>query len=380
MVKNAAIESALQPFVDDHTMAGAIGLVLSPDGVLALQPVGVGDLQKKTLLDEDSLFWIASMTKPMTALAVMMLVEEGKLSIDDPVEKHLPEFKGQMLLAEKTDHQVVLKKPQRAITVKDILTHTSGLVSRPPMDASIVSYLNLKESVMACALSPLQFEPGMKWSYNNPGINTLGRLVEVISGKPYAEFMQERLFEPLGMVNTTFWPSEEQVSRLAVSYKPNEQTKELEPTNITFIGERDISDKTRMPTPAGGLFSTAKDLAKYYRMLLNRGTLDGRVYIKESTLEKMTTNHTGDLKVSFTDGMHMGLGFHIVNLPGGVTADLSSGSFGHGGAYGTQSWIDPVKKLGFILLVQRAGLPNSDGSDIRAALQKAAVQQFGDKK
>lgn len=355
-------------------------MVLSPDGVLALQPVGVGDLQKKTPLDEDSLFWIASMTKPMTALAVMMLVEEGKLAIEDPVEKHLPEFKGQMLLAEKSDNQVVLKKPQRAITVKDLLTHTSGLVSRPPFDASVVSYLSLKESVLSYALSPLQFEPGMKWSYNNPGINTLGRLVEVISGQHYAEFMQERLFEPLGMVNTTFWPSEEQVGRLAVSYKPNEQTKELEPTNITFMGERNISDKTRMPTPAGGLFSTAKDLAKYYRMLLNRGTLDGRVYIKESTLEKMATNHTGDLKVSFTDGMHMGLGFHIVNLPGGVTADLSSGSFGHGGAYGTQSWIDPVKKLGIILLVQRAGLPNSDGSDIRAALQKAAVQQFGEKK
>ena len=132
-----------------------------------------------------------------------------------------------------------------------------------------------------------------------------------------------------------------------------------------------------MALPAGGLFSTAADLARIYQMVLNGGTLNSHQFLKPETLKQMTSNQTGDLKVSFSDGMHMGLGFHIVNTPMGVTESLSPGSFGHGGAYGTQAWIDPVKKLAIVLLIQRAGLPNSDQSDMRKALQKAAVEQFG---
>ena len=322
------------------------------------------------------MFWIASMTKPMTSMALMMLVEEGKLKIEDPVEKYLPEFKGQMLQVEKAPDHVLLKKPSRPITIKDLLTHSSGLVGKSPLDGAALDKLLLKEAVMTYALSPLQFEPGSKWSYCNPGINTLGRLIEVASGKPYAEFMQERLFTPLGMKDTTFWPDKEHLARLAKSYKPNADKTGLEETTVTYLSD-DLSDRSRMPLPAGGLFSCAADLAKVYAMVLNNGTLNGHQYLKAETLKLMTTNQLGDMKVSFADGMNMGLGFHLVKTPMVVTEALSPGSFGHGGAYGTQAWMDPVRGLGIVLLIQRAGLPNSDQSEMRAVLQKTAVERFG---
>lgn len=370
-----SIASSLQPFIDSRVIAGAVTLVASPDKVLSLETIGYADLAVKKAMEEDSLFWIASMTKPMTAMALMMLVEEGKVNIDDAVEKYLPEFKGQMLLSEKAADQVTLKKPQRPITVKDLLTHTSGLIGKSPLDGEAIDTLTLREAVLTYALSPLQFEPGSKWSYCNPGINTLGRIIEVASGKPYAEFMQERLFTPLGMKDTTFWPDEKQLLRVAKSYKQSTDKNGLEETTVKYLTPP-LSDRKRMPLAAGGLFSTAGDLVKIYQMVLNGGELGGKRYLKDETLKLMATSQMGDMKVSFTEGMHMGLGFHIVNTPQGVTADLSPGSFGHGGAYGTQAWIDPTKKLIMVLLIQRAGI-SSDASEMRGAFQKAAAEKFG---
>ena len=371
------IAPALQPFVDDKTIPGAVTLVIGKDGIKSLETVGVRDLAAKDAMPKDAMFWIASMTKPMTAMAVMMLVEEGKLSIDDPVEKHLPEFKGQMLAVEKTADHALLKKPSRVITIKDLLTHSSGLVGKSPFESSALDTMTLRETVLTFALSPLTFEPGSKWSYCNPGITTLGRLIEVASGKSYADFMQERLFDPLGMKDTTFWPSKEQLARLATAYKPNADKSGLEATTVTYLSA-DLSDRKRMPLPAGGLFSCARDLARIYQMLLNEGTLDGHQYLKPETLKQMTANQLGDMpKVSFADGMNMGLGFHIVKTPMGVTESLSPGSFGHGGAYGTQAWIDPTRGLAIVLLIQRAGLPNSDQSEMRRVLQKTAMEVFG---
>lgn len=369
------VASSLQPFIDSHTISGAVTLVASPDKVLSLEAIGFSDLAAKEPMKEDAMFWIASMTKPITSMALMMLVEEGKLNIEDAVEKYLPEFKGQMLLGEKTADQVILKKPQRPITVKDLLTHTSGLVGKSPLDGEALDTLTLREAVITYALSPLQFEPGSKWSYCNPGINTLGRIIEAVSGKSYAEFMQERLFTPLGMKDTTFWPDKKQLLRLAKSYQQNAAKNGLEETTVKYLTPP-LSDRKRMPLAAGGLFSTAGDLVKIYQMVLNGGVADGKRYLKEETLKRMTTSQMGDMKVSFADGMHMGLGFHIVNEPKGATAALSSGSFGHGGAYGTQAWIDPAKKLIMVLLIQRAGI-NGDTSEMRGAFQKAAAEKFG---
>ena len=371
-----SVAPALQRFVDDHTIAGAVTLVVGREGVKSLETVGVSDIKTQVPMAKDAMFWIASMTKPMTSMALMMLVEEGKLSIEDPVAKHLPEFRGQMLAVEKTPDHVLLKKPSRPVTIKDLLTHSSGLISKSPLDGDSLDGKTLREVVISYGLSPLQFDPGSKWSYCNPGINTLGRLIEVASGKPYAEFMQERLFTPLGMTDTTFWPSAAQVRRIAKSYKPNAAKSGLAETTITYLGTN-LGDRNRMPMPAGGLFSCAADLAKVYAMVLNGGMLDGHRYLKQETLKLMTTSQLGDMKVSFAEGMNMGLGFHIVKTPTGVTEALSPGSFGHGGAYGTQAWIDPVRGLGIVLLIQRAGLLNSDGTEMRAVLQKTAVERFG---
>ena len=159
------IAPSLQPFVDDKTIPGAVTLVVGKEGVKSLETIGVRDLSSNDSMPKNAMFWIASMTKPMTSMALMMCVEEGKLSINDPVEKHLPEFKGQMVAVEKTADRVVLKKPARPITIKDLLTHSSGLIGKSPLDSAALDTLALREAVLTYALSPLTFDPGSKWSY-----------------------------------------------------------------------------------------------------------------------------------------------------------------------------------------------------------------------
>ena len=370
------IAQSMRQFVDNGTVAGAVTLVADADKVLALDAVGHADIKAGRAMDERSLFWIASMTKPITSTAIMMLADEGKLSIDDPVEKHLPEFKGQMLIAEKSPERVVLQKPKRVITIKDLLTHTSGLTSSLPTGGPSLDTLTLRGAAVGYAISPLQSEPGTKWQYCNPGINTLGRIIEVVSGMSYAQFLQTRIFGPLGMNETTFWPDEKQLQRLAVSYKFGADKKTLEPTTVAYL-TWPYSDRSRMALPAGGLFSTAGDLVKFYQMILNGGTVNGKRLIKEETVKLMTSKQTGDIKAGFTEGAAWGLGWGLVDKPQGVTAMLSAGAFGHGGAYGTQAWIDPVKKRIYVLLIQRADIGNSDGSALRGAFQQAAVDAFG---
>ena len=370
--ENAVTAFALQHFVDSDVITGAVTAVVGPDGIIAIEAFGLADVAKKRSMSKDSMFWIASMTKPMTAMGVMMLVEEGKVKLDDPLEKFVPEFKGIQL---KTAQGLVA--PQRLVTVKDLLTHTSGIDTTTATPANTpVDTLPLSEMCVAYAKKPLVNEPGSQWTYNNNAINLLGSIIEVASGKPFADFMEERLFEPLGMTNTTFWPSPDHLDVLAKPYSKNKETGALvEAKNSRF--SEPLHDTKRTPFPAGGLFSCAKDLGKLYQMLLNEGALDGKRYLKAETLKQMTSNQLGDLpKVSFAPGMHMGLGFHIVHAPQEVTESLSVGTFGHGGAFGTQAWIDPVKKRAYVLLIQRTDLKNSDQSEIRREFQKAASEAY----
>jgi len=318
------------------------------------------------------MFWIASMTKPMTAMGVMMLVEEGKVKLDDPLEKFVPEFKGIQL---KTAQGLVA--PTRLVTVKDLLTHSSGIDTTTATAANTpVDTLPLAEMCVAYAKKPLVNEPGSQWTYNNNGINLLGRIIEVASGKPFADFMEERLFEPLGMTNTTFWPSPDHLDVLAKPYGKSKDSGELvEAKNSRF--SEPLHDQKRTALASGGLYSCAKDLGQLYQMLLNGGELGGKRYLKAATLKQMTSNQLGDMpKVSFAPGMHMGLGFHIVHAPQDATESLSVGTYGHGGAFGTQAWIDPVKKRAYVLLIQRTDLKNSDQSDIRREFQKAASEAY----
>ncbi len=367
-----AIHGKMQKFVEDNEIAGAVTVVGRKDGVLYHDAVGSLELTKNQPMPKDALFRIASMTKPITAIGIMILADDGKLSIDDPVEKHLPEFKGQMLVANRTADSVTLKKPSQPITLRDLLTHTSGLPGGPPVGLSdLYTKRNhtLAEGVMAFSQRPLEFEPGSKWSYCNTGIDTLGRVIEVVSGQPYEEFLKKRIFDPLEMKDTTFYPTKEQLARVPPIY--NKKDGKLVTAENPVTGP---PTGARYPIPAGGLYSTGADLAQLYRMMLNKGTLGKTKVLSAESVATMTKSHTGDLKAGFTEGMGWGLGWGVVRTPTGVTAMLSPGTFGHGGAYGTQAWIDPHQDVFVILLIQRGNLPNSDDSAMRKELQTATME------
>jgi CubicO group peptidase (beta-lactamase class C family) len=368
--KLAEIRTRMQKFVDDGEIAGAVTLVGRRSGVISHEAVGMLNIEAKQPMAKDALFRIASMTKPITAVGIMMLVDEGKLEIDDPVEKHLPEFKGQMLVEKREGDTVVLRKPRRPITLKDLLTHTSGLPAMPPASLGLYTKRDhtLAEVTMVMSQRPLEFEPGTKWSYCNAGIDTLGRIIEVTSGMPYEQFLQKRLFDTLGMKDTTFYPTSEQLARLAMTYNKKNGKLVAEPNSL--LGP---PKGAKHPIPAGGLYSTAADLAVFYQMMLNNGVRGTTRFLSENAVRTMTSNQIGDLKGAFTPGMCFGLGFAVVREPQGVTAMLSPGAYGHGGAFGTQGWLDPTQDLFVVLLIQRTGLSNGDASPMRQALQEVAV-------
>jgi CubicO group peptidase (beta-lactamase class C family) len=366
--KLAEIPRRMQAFVESNQISGAVTLVMRRGEVIALEAVGFSDLATRRRMRTDDLFWIASMTKPITATAVLMLQDEGKLSVNDPVEKHLPEFKGQWLAVESTSSNLTLMRPPRPVLIRDLLTHTSGLgdVPAPRVDCS------LAELVMAYSQAPLRFPPGTKWQYSNPGINTLGRIVEVVSGIGFAEFLQKRIFDPLDMDDTTFWPRAKDLKRLAKSYQPGTNGPALVETAIWFM-QGQLTNRKRTAHPSGGLFSTAEDVAAFYRMMLNNGMAGSKRLLSTNAIAELTRTQTGEIKTGFVDGMSFGYGFAVVKEPKGVTRMLSPGTFGHGGAYGTQVWADPKRDLTTVLMIQRAKLPNADGSHLREALQEAAV-------
>ena len=373
----AKIRQRMQEFVEQGEISGAVTVVGRKAGVVSLEAVGHRSLEKDLPMQTDTLFRIASMTKPITAIGIMMLVDEGKLVVEDPVERYLPEFRGQMLVAERSADTITLKKPSRPISVRDLLTHTSGLPGgMPPGLAELYTTRNrtLSEAVIAFSQRPLDFEPGTKWAYCNTGMDTLGRIIEVLSGESYESFLQKRIFQPLGMTDTTFYPTPKQLERGAVTYD-RKDGKLVAATN-TIIGP---TPGARYPIPAGGLHSTGGDLAKLYQTMLRRGTLGSTRILSEASVATMTSVQTGDLPGGFTPGMGFGYGWAVVRTPMAVTEMLSPGSYGHGSAFGTQAWLDPHRDLFIILLIQRVGLPNADASEMRRELQRLAVEAIGRK-
>ena len=369
---NAVFSFALQELQEKPEFAGAVTMVVGPDRIIALEAFGLADIASGRPMRKDSLFWIASMTKPITAMGVLMLVEEGKLGLDDPVEKYLPSFKAQKLAT--PTGPVPTPRP---VTIRDLLTHTSGLSAASLTAANQpVDTVPLAAMVDHSGRTPLISAPGAKWAYSNTGINALGRIIEVVSGQPYPDFVQKRFFDPLDMNSTSFWPDDTLQASLATPYRKDKATgKLIAAGNSRFSNP--LQNRARTAIPAGGLFSTANDLAQLCQMILRGGELDGHRFLRPETLKLMATNQLGEMpKVSFAEGMRMGLGFHVVGTPIGVTESLSPGSFGHGGAYGTQAWIDPVRRQAYILLIQRTDLANSDGSEIRREFQKTAVEAF----
>lgn len=369
--KLAALRQKMQKYVDEHVVAGAVAVIGSKDGIASLEAVGQQNIAEATPMRSDALFRIASMTKPITAMAIMILQEEFNLSVNDPVEKYLPEFKGQKLVVRRDGDKVQLGDPAHPITIRELLTHTSGLPGgfpAPHGDLYFKRQLTLKEAVQLSASQPLDFAPGSKWAYCNAGIDTLGRIVEVVTGQSFETFLAKRIFEPLGMKDTTFYPTDEQLQRLAGLYQVQEG--QLKYIGYSLLGP---SKAARHPVPAGGLYSTAPDLAKLYQTMLLRGSLGKVRVLSESSVAEMTKLQTGDLECGFTPGMGFGFGWAVVRKPAGVHEMLSAGTYGHGGAFGTQGWIDPQQDIFVILLIQRVGLQNADASDLRRDLQTVAV-------
>ncbi|MEX0714344.1 MAG: serine hydrolase domain-containing protein [Pirellulales bacterium] len=355
-----AVAQQVRQSIEANDVAGAVTLVATPGGIVHLDVAGWADLAARKPMQADTIFWIASMTKPVTATAVLMLQEQGKLSVDDAVEKFLPEF---------SQLQTKDGEPAR-ITIKHLLTHTSGLAEISADQAR--GRKSLAELIPLYVAQPVQFAPGTKWVYCQSSINTAARIVEVASGQPFVEFLGQQLFAPLGMTDTTFYLSSEQLPRLAKSYRKTEENTLEEAENFILLGHSPTS-RERFPAANGGLFSTAPDYSRFCQMILGGGRLDGKRYLRPESVELMTGLQTEELKTGFTPGNGWGLGWCVVREPQGVSEALSPGSFGHGGAYGTQAWIDPVKKRIYILMVQRANFPNADASDLRRRFQEAAA-------
>lgn len=360
-VAKQKFEAALRPFIDNNEISGAVVLVADKKGVIAAQAVGLADISNKQSLSRDSIFWIASMSKPVTGASIMMLQDEGKLSLDDPITKHLPAMKD-LKLEDGTP---------AVITIRQLLSHTSGMAELKQEEA--YTSVNLSEAASRYAKVKVQFTPGSKWQYSQTSINTAGRIVEVVSGLSFDEFVRQRICQPLQMNDTAFYLSEQQAKRLAKSYRKNEQST-LDVAEIRLLSGFAATDRNRMPAANGGLFSTADDYAKFCRMLLNDGELDGKRLLSAESVKTMRTIVTGDLVTGFTPGNGWGIGCCVVREPQGVTESLAAGSFGHGGAYGTQAWIDPTNKRIYILMTQRANFPNSDASDLRREFQMVAKQ------
>ena len=362
------IGSAMQDMIGKNEIAGAVTVVVSKDKVLHLETTGFADVAGKRPMSPDTLFWIASMTKPVTGAAILMLQDEGKLTVGDPVAKHLSEF-------------AALKTPSGKpanLTIAQILTHTSGLGEASGPAAAQAK--TLADLVPIWLAAPMQYEPGERWKYTQSGINAGARIVEVVSGMTFDVFVQKRIFDPLGMTSTTFYPADAQRARLATAYAKNKETGALE----AVPPRPDFGPRDRPPQGNGGLYSTATDYARFCRMLLNGGTLDGRRYLSAAAMSYLTTPQTGSLPTGFFQndtfgnyGANYGWGIttSILRTPhAGVAAMLSPGTYGHGGAWGTQAWIDPVKGVAYVLMVQRSNFANSDASEVRRAFQEAAAR------
>jgi CubicO group peptidase (beta-lactamase class C family) len=365
--KLPGVGAAMENLIAKNEVAGAVTTVVTKDQVLHLEATGFADVAARRPMTPDTLFWIASMTKPVTGVAILMLQDEGKLKVSDPVAKYLPEF---------ANLKTPSGKPAN-LTLTQILTHTSGLGEATGPAAQQAR--TLADLVPLWLAAPMQYEPGEKWKYTQSGINAAARIVEVVGGTTFDGFVQKRIFDPLGMKSTTFYPTDEQRTRLATAYAKNKDTGALE----AVPPRADFGPRDRPPQGNGGLYSTAVDYARFTQMLLGGGTRDGHRYLTDAAMKFLTAPVTGDLPTGFFQddangnrGANYGWGIAtcILRTPhDGVAKMLSPGTYGHGGAWGTQAWIDPVKGVAYVLMVQRSNFPNSDASDVRRDFQQAAA-------
>jgi CubicO group peptidase (beta-lactamase class C family) len=368
----------MQTFVDRGEVAGIVTLIARHGRVAYSNAVGFQDLEAKKPMKADTIFQVMSMTKPVTAVAIMMLAEQGKLAIGDPVENYLPEFKGQMMVESKSGSELKLRKPARAITIRDLMTHTSGMASGLPAGATdLYTKMNrpLAEAVSLFSQQPLDFEPGTRWQYSNSGIATLGRIVEVVGDRPFDKFIETEIFQPLGMKDSFFFPTPDRFGRIAVVYTKIDGKLSRSKGDILGGDATEYRHGAKYPAPEFGLYSTASDLAAFYQMMLHGGVYNAKRLLSPESVRVMSAVHTGDIKkAGWFPGGSYGLAWEVIKEPMGTATLMSLGSYGHGGAFGTHGWIDPGKDLVGVYLVQHSGGGGESPKWVFMAMANAAVE------
>jgi len=352
------IQPGMQAHVDKGGINGTVTMIVEHGQTVHFATTGWADRENNKPMRRDSIFQIMSMTKPITGVGIMMMVEVGKLNIHDPVAKYLPEFKD---------------KPN--VLIRHLMTHTSGMAANPPGDKMEWYYsmkISLEEAVKFYATVPLLQDPGMKWVYSNMGLATLGRLIEVTSGMKYEDFIAQRILQPLQMKDSFYFAPEEKKSRIVVNYCTKEG--KLSPCLHATLGgdSRDLRAGATYPAPEFGLYSTAEDLSRFYQMMLNGGSFGGKRYLSKASVGAMTMVQTGELKAGHNAGTAFGLTWEVAKDPAAAAMLWSIGSFGHGGAFGTHGWIDPAKKLVGVFMVQ-GGSGNAEAKANFIAMASASA-------
>lgn len=381
------LDQVFNGYVDDKRLPGAVILVTRDGRRIHKGVYGQRDMERNVAMSEDTIFRIASQTKAVVSVAVMILQEEGKLLIDDPVGRYIPEFAsttvGVPVDSDATDAAFEVVAATRSITIRDLLTHTAGIdygngpAAARWKDAGIQGWYfahrdePIQKTVKAIATLPQAAQPGTRFVY---GYNTdiLGALVEVVSKQPLDEFLTARIFEPLDMSDTHFYLPEDKRARLAVVYSTDaDGSLSRTPDVSAMVGQGAYVDGPRASFSGGaGLLSTAGDYLRFLSMLANGGSLKGKRVVSRKTVELMTVNHLGD--VPFMPGAGFGLGFRIVEDLGASGAPGSVGEYGWGGAYHTTYWIDPQENLVVTYMTQvipAAGL--DDHAKLRTLIYQA---------
>ncbi len=351
------IDAAMKRLVDEQQVAGLVTLLARHGKVVHFNSVGRLDAQKPDPVQKDSIFRIASMTKPVTGVAMMMLYEEGKWRLDDPVSRYIPEFSTlKVHTGQNADGTPKLEDARRSMTMRELMTHTGGLgytLNRNnPVDRMIIEarVLNTRAPLQAMidglSKMPLMAQPGTRWSYSI-GVDVQGYLVEKFSGQPFGDFLRTRIFEPLGMKDTAFFVPKEKLARHAQVHTG------VGPTLAADLGRGDPTVVPLGPSGGGGLFSTAMDYARFCDMLLQGGQANGIRLLAPRTVEMMRTNHVNPEPLkTMPPGTGWGMDFQVVTDPAAAGDSVSAGTFSWWGIFGTWFWIDPVEDLAFVGMVQ----------------------------
>ena len=339
----------LQEFVRTHQIAGAVALVSRSGGIVYEEALGSQDLENGKPMRTDTIFDIRSMTKAITAVAVMCLVEDGKVRVEEPIADILPEFVD-LKVAEPSGS---LRPPKRPVTVLDLLTHTGGMSeSRPPQIDNITRVLDrsLQEVVEIIAKQPLSADPGAPWNYSSMGYAVLGRAVEVRSGKPYQDFVAERILQPLDMRDSFYFPPRNKWLRIAAMYIMENGALHRDSIDIYRQG-------AKYSAPEFGLFSTARDVDRLFEMMLRRGSFRKRRILTPQSVDLMLMPRVS----TGMEGVSQGLGWFVCTHPEKQSAlRMSGGSFGVAGASGTFGWADPDQNLVRLFLIQRFNSPDTE--------------------